>query len=168
MAEYSINDWDSFKFPILSLNDLDKTEIINNIETKIKNNDTYTNRELLELAITPIREDDRQSIINQFRETKEIMSRVNYPNEEIKTSAYGVILMLSSMYFDELDSIRKEIHGDMMGKVDCVMEAIENGKQDTRIDIAVNFLKNSNDSIEKISEITGLPLEKVKELKSNL
>ena len=168
MSEYSINDWDSFKFPILSLQDLDKEEIINNIETKIKNNDTYTNRELLELAITPILEDDRQSIINQFRETKEIMARVNYPNEEIKTSAYGVILMLSNMYFDELDPIRKEIQGDMMGKVDCVMEAIENGKKDNSIEIAVNFLKNSNDSLEMISECTGLPLEKVKELKSNL
>ena len=168
MSEYSINDWDSFKFPILSLQDLDKEEIINNIETKIKNNDTYTNRELLELAITPILEDDRQSIINQFRETKEIMARVNYPNEEIKTSAYGVILMLSSMYFDELDPIRKEIQGDMMGKVDCVMEAIENGKKDNSIEIAVNFLKNSNDSLEMISECTGLPLEKVRELESNL
>ena len=31
MAEYSINDWDSFKFPILSLKGLDKEEIINNI-----------------------------------------------------------------------------------------------------------------------------------------
>ena len=172
MAEYSINDWDSFKFPILSLQDLDKSEIINNIETKIKNNGTYTNRELLELAITPILEDDRQSIINQFRETKEIMARVDYPNEEIKTSAYGIILMLSSMYFDELDPIRKEIQGDMMGKVDCVMEACnesyDNGMNDKSIEIAINFLRNSNDSLEKISKITGLPLEKVMELKSNL
>ena len=75
-----------------------------------------------------------------------------------------VILILSSMYFDELDSIRKEIQGDIMGKVDCVMEAIENGK----IEVAVNFLKNSNVSLEEISENTGLPLEKVKELKSSL
>ena len=164
MAEYSINDWDSFKFPILSLQDLDKSEIINNIKTKIRNNGTYTNRELLELAITPILEDDRQSIINQFRETKEIMACIDYPNEEIKTSAYGVILMLSSMYFDELDPIRKEIQGDIMGKVDCVMEAIENKS----IEIAINFLKNSKNSLEEISDCTGLPLEKVKELKSNL
>jgi predicted HTH domain antitoxin len=51
-----------------------------------------------------------------------------------------------------------------MGKVDCVMEAIENGK----IEIAVNFLKNSSASLEEISENTGLSLEKVRELKSNL
>ena len=168
MAEYSINDWDSFKFPILSLRNLKKDKIINNIETKIKNNDTYTNRELLELAITPILEDDRQSIINQFRETKEIMARVDYPNEEIKTSAYGVILMLSSMYFDELDPIRKEIQGDMMGKVDCVMEAIENGKIDDRIETAVTLLEIGKLSLEEISKSTRLSLEKVMELKSNL
>ena len=168
MAEYSINDWDSFKFPILSLRNLKKDKIINNIKTKIKNNDTYTNRELLELAITPILEDDRQSIINQFRETKEIMARVDYPNEEIKTSAYGVILMLSSMYFDELDPIRKEIQGDMMGKVDCVMEAIENGKIDDRIETAVTLLEIGKLSLEEISKSTRLSLEKVMELKSNL
>lgn len=96
------------------------------------------------------------------------MARVDYPNEEIKTSAYGVILMLSSMYFDELDPIRKEIQGDMMGKVDCVMEAIENAKRDNSIEIANTLLRNFNNSLEEISEITGLPLEKVKELESNL
>lgn len=168
MAEYWTNDWDSFRFPILSLEGLDKEEIINNIEEKIENKDTFTDRELLELAITPILEDDRQSIINQFYETKDIMARIDFPNEEIKTSAYGIVLMLSSMYFDELDSIRKEIQGDMMGKVDCVREAIENGINDKSIEIATNFLKNTNASLEDISINTGLPLEKVKELKSNL
>ena len=80
--------------------------------------------------------------------------------------------MLSSMYFDELDPLRKEIQEDIMGKVDCVMEACnesyENGVNDRNIEIAINLLKNSNLSFEEISENTGLPLEKVKELKSNL
>lgn len=87
MAEYNLNDWDSFKFPILSLRDLDKEEIINTIETKIENEDTCTNKELLELAITPILEKDRESIIAQFHQTKDIMSRIKFPDEEIKTSA---------------------------------------------------------------------------------
>jgi hypothetical protein len=55
-----------------------------------------------------------------------------------------------------------------MGKVDCVREAIENAKRDNSIEIATNCLKISNLSLEEISECTGLPLEKVMELKSNL
>jgi hypothetical protein len=59
-----------------------------------------------------------------------------------------------------------------MGKVDCVMEACresyEQGKKDSSIEIATNCLKNSNLSLEVISVCTGLPLEKVMELKSNL
>ena len=51
-----------------------------------------------------------------------------------------------------------------MGKVDCVREAIENDK----IEIVTNCLKISNLSLEEIAECTGLPLEKVRELESNL
>lgn len=167
-VEYKVNDWDSFGFPILSLKDLEKEEIINNIETKIENNDTYTDRELLELAITPILEGDRESIINQFHETKEIMSRVEFPDEEIKNSAYGVILMLSSMYFDELDPIRKEIQRDIMGKVDCVMEAIENSANERSIETAKNLLEIGKLSLEEIAKSTALPLEKVEELKRSI
>ena len=168
LAEYKVNDWDSFRFPILSLNDLEKEEIINNIETKIENNDTYEDRELLELAITPVLDDDRERIINQFYETTEIMSRVDFPNDEIKNSAYGVILMLSSMYFDELDPIRTKIQGEIMGKVDCVMEAIEKGVYDNRIETAKTLLKIGKLSLEEISKSVSLPLEKVEELKRNI
>ena len=68
MAEYRLNDWDSFKFPIISLNVLDKGEIINNIETKIENKDAFTNKDLLELALTPILEMDKEKQIANLRE----------------------------------------------------------------------------------------------------
>ena len=56
----------------------------------------------------------------------------------------------------------------MMGKVDCVMEAIENGKRDTSIDIAISLLEIGKLSLEEISKTTGVSLEKIKELKSSL
>jgi len=176
MAEYSINDWDSFKFPIISLRELDKEKIINNIETKMDNKDTFTNRELIELALTPILEKDKENVIDQFYETKEIMSKIHYPTDEIKTSVYGIVLMLSSMYFDELDPIRKDIQGDLMGKVDCVAEACKNSFEEGHSegysegkDIVVrNMLVNSDLSVEEISRISGVSLDKVVDLKSRL
>ena len=55
-----------------------------------------------------------------------------------------------------------------MGKVDCVMEAIEKGVYERSIEIATNLLKNTDFSLEDIAKNTGLPLEKVEELKRNV
>ena len=168
MAEYNINDWDSFKFPIISLKELDKEKIINNIETKMDNKDTFTNRELIELALTPILEKNKEKVIGQFYETKEIMSRIQYPTDEIKTSVYGIVLMLSSMYFDELDPVRKDIQGDLMGKVDCVAEACKKSFDEGEINVVRNMLVNSDLSVEEISRISGVPLDRVVDLKGRL
>ena len=144
------------------------------------NKDTFTNRELIELALTPILEKDKENVIDQFYETKEIMSKIHYPSDEIKTSVYGIVLMLSSMYFDELDHIRKDIQGDLMGKVDCVAEAckksFEEGHSEGHSegyseceDVVVrNMLVNSDLSVEEISRISGVSLDKVVDLKNKL
>ena len=168
IAEYNINDWDSFKFPIISLRELDKEKIINDIKTKMDNKDTFTNRELIELALTPILEKDKENVIDQFYETKEIMSKIHYPSDEIKTSVYGIVLMLSSMYFDELDPIRKDIQGDLMGKVDCVAEACKKSFDEGEINVVRNMLVNSDLSVEEISRISGVSLDKVVDLKGRL
>ena len=176
IASYSINDWDSFNFPIISLRDLDKEKIINTVETKLRNNVEFTDRELLELGLTPILEKSRETIIRQFYDTSKLMSKIPYPNDEIKYSVYGLVLMLSSIYFDELDSFRKEIQGDLMGKVDCVMEACQKsygegkseGKSEALIDIAKKMLVKGTYSLEEISDLTNLPLDVVSELKKNI
>ena len=172
MAEYELNDWDSFKFPIISLKDLDLEEIIGNVESKIENCEAFTNRELIELALTPILENDKQGIINQFYKTTDMMSKIVFPDEEIKTSVYGIVLMLSSMYFEELDPIRKNIQGDLMGKVDCVMEAcresydkgVSDGVSQNSEDIARRLLNMGKLSLLEISKTTGLSLDEIKKL----
>lgn len=184
MAQYSINDWDSFVFPVLSLEDLDKEEIINNIETKIENNGEFQDKELLEFALTPILGNDKAEIVQQFEEANDLLSLINFPNEEIKSSVYGILLMLSSMYFDELDPIRKKIQRDIMGKVDCVTEAcnesfdrgkeqgieqgIEKGMNDSKVEIACKLLTDGKYSLEEISDITDLHLSRLEELKNSL
>ncbi|WP_458404400.1 hypothetical protein [Methanobrevibacter sp.] len=184
MASYSINNWDTFNFPILSLADLNKEEIINNISYKIENEKEFHDKELLEFSLTPILGDSKEEIIQQFEKTGEMLTSINFPSDKIKRSVYGILLMLSSIYFDELDSIRKKIQGDMMGKVDCVTEAcnesydrgikqgieqgIEQGKDDAKVDIACNMICGDVCSLEEISNITGLSLSKIKELKRNL
>ncbi len=96
------------------------------------------------------------------------MSKIHYPSDEIKTSVYGIVLMLSSMYFDELDPIRKDIQGDLMGKVDCVAEACKKSFDEGEINVVRNMLVNSDLSVEEISRISGVSLDKVVDLKGRL
>ena len=95
-----------------------------------------------------------------------------------------LILMLSSMYFDELDPIRKDIQGDLMGKVDCVMEAcresydeglsegmskgLSKGLREKSLEIAKNLLARGNFSCDEISEIVGIDLDEIVELKNEI
>ena len=55
-----------------------------------------------------------------------------------------------------------------MGKVDCVMEAIEDGKYERSVEVAKNLLVKGNLSLREISEIVDIPLGDVEELKLNL
>lgn len=54
LAEHKLNNGDYFSFPIISVADLDMDKIINNIKTKIENNDVFEAEELIQLALTPI------------------------------------------------------------------------------------------------------------------
>ena len=96
----------------------------------------------------------------------------------------GIVLMLSSMYFDELDPVRKDIRGDFMGKVDCVAEAcrksfdegvskghsdgLSKGRCEAEENIVRNMLVNSDLSVGEISRLCGVSLDRVVDLKNSL
>ena len=54
LAEYKLNNGNYFSFPIISIADLNMKKIINNIKSKIENNDVFEAEELIQLALTPI------------------------------------------------------------------------------------------------------------------
>ena len=172
MAEYKINDWDVFKFPILSLKNLDLEEIINNVERKINKQETFDDMELIELAITPILPGKKEEIINQFFKTADLISEISFQNEDIKNSVCGLVLMLTNIYFDQLEEVRRKIQGVYMAKVDCVVEfgqeRYDAGVRDSSEKIARNHLEKGGFSDEEIAELVDLPLERVIELRNNL
>ena len=124
-AKYTLNEWDTFYFPIISFCNIDEREIISNIKQKINKQEDFTDGELIELALTPIMVRGRKNIIHQFKETAELMNQVNYKTTTIKESVYGIALMLGNMYFAKDDPMRKKIQGDFMMKIYCVTEAME-------------------------------------------
>ena len=186
MAKHSINKWDTFTFPIVSLYNINEREIISNIEEKINNRETITDSELIELALTPMMVRGRDNIINQFEEIIPLMSEITYRSKKIKESVYAIALMLGNMYFTKNDPLRKKILGDFMYKGDFIQEYIEekeeialkkgkeegmkegekNGKIDLikkqlnneiiSMNIAINELISLNCETTTISQITGL------------
>ena len=176
MAEYKINDWDVFKFLVLSLKDLDLGQIINNTETKIKNKEAFSEKELIELAVTPVLPSTREEIISQFFKTADLISQIEFLSNELKNSICGLVLMLTNIYFDELEEVRKKIQGVYMGKIDCVVEfgqekydaGLLKGALNKSEEFACKLLREGSFSDEKISRLVGLPLEKIMELRNSL
>lgn len=77
------------------------------------------------------------------------------------------LLLLDIIFFFEPNEkiircieTKTDNEGDMMGKVDCVREAIDND----RIEIARSLLEIGKLSMEEISMSTNLPLEKIRQL----
>jgi hypothetical protein len=122
MVKYSINEWDIFQFPIISLLEINEREIISNIKEKINKQECFADDELIALALTPIMVRGRENIINQFKETALLMDKINYKTQKIKESTYAIALMLGNMYLDKDDPMRKKIQGDFMNKIDCIAE----------------------------------------------
>ncbi|WP_407378738.1 hypothetical protein [Methanobrevibacter sp.] len=144
-AKHQINNWDIFSFPIISLLETDEREIISNIKEKIDKQEKISDKEIIELALTPLMVQGRENIINQFKELTPIMNEINYETEKIKESLYGIILMLGNMYFEKDDPLRKDILGDFMTKVDCIEEFGEEqynkGKVEGKIEGKIEGIK---------------------------
>ena len=54
------------------------------------NDDEFTNRELLELALTPILENRKEDIVNQFFKTMDMLDYVKFPDRELRNLYMGL------------------------------------------------------------------------------
>ena len=54
----------------------------------------------------------KSEIIQQFKKLNKYGKKIKFDSEESKTSYYGLLLLLSNMYFDADDKIRKNIQRD--------------------------------------------------------
>ena len=95
--------------PLISLYNENVGEIISNIKEKINNQESFDDKELIEFALTPIMHRSREKIVNQFKQNAELMNQINYDNNRIRDSTYGIAILLSNMYFRADDPMRKEI-----------------------------------------------------------
>ena len=58
--------------------------------------------------------------------------------------------------------------GDLMGKVDCVAEACRKSFDEGKNEVIRKLLVNSDLSVEEISRLSGVSLDRVVDLKNSL
>ena len=168
VAEYNIGDTDNFKIIIFNIKELGFEEIINNACDKIKIQKSFNMTELVKLALTSLMPGTREGNIKQFKVLSDMIKNIVFEDEDAKISFGGLLLLLSNIYFDKEDPIRKKIQGDIMGKIDCIVEMREeqynsgydSGVDDGVLKVARNLLVNGF-PIEMVCENTSLPLDKI-------
>lgn len=167
IVEHKIGDTDSFKILIFNINDLDFEKIISSACDKIENQEVFKADELVELALTSLMPGTREGNINQFFKLSELMNDIIFEDDRAKISFNGLILLLSDIYFDKNDPLRKKIQGEFMEKVDCITEMREeqfNAGFGEGILMVARKLLSKGMSVEDVSDGTDLPISEVKKL----
>ena len=171
VTEYKIGETDSFKIRIFNINELGFEEILNNANDKIENKEKFSIIELVKLALTSLMPGNRKGNINQFYVLSDMINYIEFEDDDAKISFGGLLLLLSDIYFETNDPVRKKIQGVIMGRVDCIVEMREEefnkGYDEGLIKVAENFLIEGF-SVELVSRCTTLPLDEVKDLKMKL
>ena len=175
VVEYKIGDIDTFKIIIFNIKDLGFEKILSNANNKIRNNEIFDAWELVPLALTSLMPGTRKGNIKQFHELHNISEKIKFKNDDVRTSFFGLLLLLSNIYFDKDDLIRKKIQSDFMNKIDCIVEmrqeqyeagmerGMERGIERGIIDTINKFLSNGF-SLEAVSKGLGLSVAEIKKL----
>ena len=163
---YRYNKLNSFKYEVIGLNNLSSSEIINNVETKLKNNEMPTGRDVVLLSLVPLSKKGNNIAVYIYR-VIEIINRLKDLSVSQLELAVGVLWLTTDKFVE--DDLERNIIcdrlGDRMSLIDEYGEnKYNNGKDDWMEEIIVNWLK-SGDEPEVISEKSKVPLDKVLEIK---
>jgi hypothetical protein len=111
--------------------------------------------------------ENRNGIIKQLYKLSDMMDGIIFEGDNAKLSFCGILLLLSNMYFDINDKIRKKLQGVFMGKVDCIVEMREEQFEAGLME-AVRNLLISGFPIDVVSKNTTLPIDKVEKLSKEI
>jgi hypothetical protein len=59
-----------------------------------------------------LKPETKEGIIKQFKTLSEISKKINFKDKRARTSFFGLILLLSNLYFDRDDKLRKKLQRD--------------------------------------------------------
>lgn len=172
---YKYNKLNVFRYEVISLENLESEEIINNVKIKLKNNEMPNGKEIILLSLVPLSKKGK-NIVEYIYRVIRILFKLKDLTLSQKDLAFGIMWLTTDKFVD--DSLERNIICDLLGgRMSLIHEYGENKYQDGKDDgieqgieqgiekIVLNLLK-SDEEPESIAKKADIPLEKVLEIKN--
>ena len=171
VIDYKINPASSFKILVISLKEYDASEILNNIETKIKNNQKINQNELIKLALSSLMTLET-TIEEHLEKTVQTLNKLRNTIKEESKFVFALTWILVDKFIEDDETRQKlcNILGDNMRLLEEFgQRKYEEGEQKgekrgiskTRLEIAENLLKKDL-TLDLISDATDIPIGRLK------
>lgn len=162
IIEYKYNRSNSFRYDVVGLNNLSSAEIINNIETKLKNKKIPTSKDIILLSLVPLSKKGK-NIVEYIYKVIRILFKLKNMTISQSELALGIMWLTTDKFV--VDAIERNIICDMLGgRMSLIHEYGENKYEEGKEQIIVNLLKSGDDP-EVISKKSEIPLDKIIEIK---
>ena len=174
VVNYKYGKLNSFKYEVVGLNNLDGGKIINNVVSKLKNNQIPTGREIILLSLVPLSKKGK-NIVEYIYEIINILSELKNLTISQKDLAFGIMWLTTDKFVE--NPLERNIICDLLGgKMSLIHEYGENKYNDGMDDgieqgieqgiekVIVNLLK-SGDGPEIIAEKSDVSLNKILKIK---
>ena len=172
---WKYNKLNVFKYEVEGLNNLNGEEIINNVITKLKNNEMPNGRDIILLSLVPL-SNKGKNIVDYIYRVLKILFKLKNLTLSQKDLAFGIMWLTTDKFVD--DPLERNIICDLLGgRMSLIHEYGENKYKDGKDEgieqgieqgiekIIVNLLK-SGEMPEEIANKTDVSLEKVIEIKN--
>lgn len=159
---YHVNQFNDFKYDVISLYDYDSKEIINTINDKIEYGEEITGKELVLFSLVPIIEKEGEVEDYVFDVINTLISLKNLA-PSIQALVFGIEWLIVDKFVDDEDT--RNILQDLLGdRMSMIYEYGENKARKAEERIVKNLLK-SGMRPEVIASTAEIPLSRVKAIK---
>ncbi len=164
-----------FQFEIYSLMEEDGDNIINNIETKLKNNEEFSDDELIDLSLVPLM-DSVNTQEQQIEKSISLILSIDLEKIKVKNLVKSIAYLLADKFLEDGDK-KTAICDALGGKMNAIYnygqrreeegkeEGIEIGKKEGNKKLAKYMIKDgkNNEEIQKETELSLEEIEKIRE-----
>ena len=159
---YHVNQFNDFKYDVISLSDYGSEEIINTINDKIEHGEEITGKELVLFSLVPIIEKEGEVEDYVFDVINTLINLKNLA-PSIQALVFGIEWLIVDKFVD--NEYTRNILQDLLGdRMSMIYEYGENKKNKEQERIVKNLLKSGMGS-EVIASTAEIPLSRVKAIK---
>ena len=144
---YKVNEYSQFPIFIHSLKEMDFNKFINNINSKIINNKSFDDEELVELSLAPFMHSEER-IDKRIIKTAKIINMIDNVNEDLDQFIRGIELLLADKFIKD-KKLRTHAINILGGNMRIVEEYAEEYAKEYAKEYANDKIEENNAQIIK-------------------